>query len=142
MRRAFLALALMPALAACGGSSSGTTAVVPIERASDLAIIGVEFTPASPRAGEAVTASVQWADLAGNEPFPVLVTIELVVEPDALGRICSWESDRAAGTVTCDFAGWTDPGRYRWDAWVDTRRVVEEPNEGNNTLNGTIAVGE
>ena len=141
MRRPALVPALVLLLAACGGSASGTTAAVSIDRASDPAITAVTFDPASPRVGEVVTATVQWADLAGNDPFPVRITIDLVLQPDALGRVCSWESDQAAGTVSCEFPGWAETGTYRWDAWVDTLRVVEEPNEGNNTLGGTISVG-
>jgi len=57
-------------------------------------------------------------------------------------KIRSWETRLAMGTASCEFAGWTEPGTFRWDAWVDTLRVVEEPNEGNNTLGGTITVEE
>jgi hypothetical protein len=109
-------------------------------RDSDLTVVAVTFDPATPVAGEPVTVAVQWADLAADEPFAVPVTIDLVLQPDALGRVCSWETREAMGTVSCEFAGWAEPGTYRWDAWVDTLRVVEEPNEGNNTLGGSITV--
>lgn len=140
-------LALLPALAlllvACGGpaSSSSTTTAVPAGRDSDLAIVAVTFDPAAPVAGEAVTATVQWADLATDEPFAVPITIDLVLQPDALGLACTWETRLALGSVTCEFAGWVEPGTYHWDAWVDTLKVIEEPNEGNNTLGGSVTVG-
>ncbi len=142
VRRLLLLAALVALLAACGGSSSPTTAVVPISRGSDLTVVAVTFDPPSPRVGEVVTATIQWVDLGGDEPFPVPITLDLVLQPDALGRVCSWETRLAMGTASCEFAGWTEPGTFRWDAWVDTLRVVEEPNEGNNTLGGTITVEE
>jgi len=134
---------LIPAVAllaaACSGSAVTTTAV-PLGRNSDLTIVAVTFDPSVPRAGEEVTATVQWVDLAADTPFPVEITIDLVVQPDALGRVCSWETREALGTATCRFAGWADPGTYAWDAWVDTLKIIEEPNEGNNTLTGSITV--
>ena len=142
VRRFLLLAALVALLAACGGSSSPTTAVVPISRGSDLTVVAVTFDPPSPRVGEVVTATIQWVDLGGDEPFPVPITLDLVLQPDALGRVCSWETRLAMGTASCEFAGWAEPGTFRWDAWVDTLRVVEEPNEGNNTLGGTITVEE
>lgn len=140
MRRLLLVPGLVTLLAACSGSASPTTAVVPIGRGSDLTVVAVTFDPPSPRVGEAVTATIQWVDLGGDEPFPVPITLDLVLQPDALGRVCSWETDLALGVDSCEFAGWAEPGTFRWDAWVDTLRVIEEPNEGNNTLGGTITV--
>jgi hypothetical protein len=139
--RLALILALALLAAACTGSPAATTAV-PLGRNSDLTIVAVTFEPAAPRAGEEVTATVQWVDLAADTPFPVKITIDLVLQPDALGRVCSWETTEALGTATCRFAGWADPGTYSWDAWVDTLKIIEEPDEGNNTLTGTITVGE
>lgn len=129
-------------LAACGGSSSPTTAGVPIGRGSDLTVVAVTFDPPSPRVGEVVTATIQWVDLGGDESFPVPITLDLVLQPDALGRVCSWETRLALGTASCEFPGWVEPGTFGWDAWVDTLKVVEEPNEGNNTLGGSITVEE
>lgn len=142
MRRTALLPVLALLLAACGGSPSSVTPAVPLVRGSDLALAAVTFEPPDPRVGEVVTATVQWVDLGGDAPFPVPITIDLMLQPDALGLVCSWETHLALGTVTCDFPGWTEPGNYRWDAWVDTLKVVEEPNEGNNTLSGLITVGE
>jgi hypothetical protein len=127
-------------LAACGGSSSPTTAAVAIGRGSDLTVVAVTFDPPTPRVGEMVTATIQWVDLGGDAAFPVPITLDLVLQPDALGRVCSWETLLAMGTASCEFTGWAEPGAFRWDAWVDTLRVVEEPNEGNNTLGGSITV--
>ncbi|MBN2113891.1 MAG: hypothetical protein JW785_07180 [Acidimicrobiia bacterium] len=140
MRRLTTLPVLALLLAACSGSSPATTAVVPIGRGSDLTVAAVTFDPEAPRVGDEVIATVQWVDLAGDEPFPVPITIDLMLQPDALGLVCSWETVEALGTVSCSFPGWTDPGVYRWDAWVDTLKVIEEPNEGNNTLGGTISV--
>ncbi|MFH1331501.1 MAG: hypothetical protein ABIJ48_12765 [Actinomycetota bacterium] len=142
MRRLVLVTALVVFLAACGGFPSSTTSVVPIGRGSDLTVAVVTFDPPAPCVGEVVTVAVQWVDLAGDEPFPVPITVDLVLQPDALGLVCSWESTLALGTVTCEFPGWAESGTYRWDAWVDTLKVVEEPNEGNNTLGGSITVGD
>jgi len=142
MRRAaaLLVPALALLLAACGGSSSSVTPAVSMGRGSDLTVAAVTFDPPVPRVGEAVTVAVQWVDLAADAPFPAPITIDLMLQPDALGRVCSWESTLALGTVTCEFPGWAEPGTYQWDAWVDTLRVIEEPNEGNNTLGGLITV--
>ncbi|MBM3696582.1 MAG: hypothetical protein FJW79_11750 [Actinobacteria bacterium] len=140
MRRHGAAPVLASLLAACTVSSPGPTPAVPISRGSDLAVAAVTFIPPSPRVGESVTAVVDWVDLGGDAPFPVPVTIDLVLQPESLGRVCSWETLEALGTVSCEFPGWTEPGTYRWDAWVDSLKVVEEPNEGNNTLGGTITV--
>jgi hypothetical protein len=104
-------------------------------------VVAVTFDPPAPVAGEAVTATVQWVDLAADEPFAVPITIDLVLQPDALGLVCTWETRLALGAVSCEFAGWAEPGVYRWDAWVDTLKVSDEPNEGNNTLGGSITVG-
>jgi len=137
-----LALILVCVLlaASCAGSSSSTTALVPMERGSDLTVTAVTFDPPAPRAGERVSVMVEWMDVARSDPFPVPFTIDLVLQPDALGLVCSWETQLAYGTMTCEFAGWAEPGSYSWDAWVDTLKVVEEPNEGNNTLGGYITV--
>ena len=97
MRRLLLLAALVALPAACGGSSSPTTAVVPIGRGSDLTVVAVTFDPPSPRVGEVVTATIQWVDLGGDESFPVPITLDLVLQPDALGRVCSWETDLALG---------------------------------------------
>jgi hypothetical protein len=140
MRRAALLPALALLLAGCGGSSSSTTPAAPLGRGSDLTVAVVTFDPPAPRVGEAVTVAVQWVDLAADAPFPGPITIDLMLQPEALGRVCSWETTLALGTVTCEFPGWTEPGTYQWDAWVDTLKVIEEPNEGNNTLGGTITV--
>lgn len=143
MRRAALVTpALVLLLAACGGSPPSTTPAVSLGRGSDLTVVAVTFDPPAPRVGEAVTVTVQWVDLAADAPFPAPVTIDLMLQPDALGLVCSWESTLALGTVVCEFPGWTEPGTYQWDAWVDTLKVVDEPNEGNNTLSGSITVGE
>ena len=141
MRRLFPITALALSLAACGGAASSTTPTAPPGRGSDLTVAAVTFDPPAPGVGEAVTVAVQWVDLAADAPFPAPITIDLMLQPDSLGRVCSWESTLALGTVTCQFPGWTEPGTYRWDAWVDTLRAIEEPNEGNNTLGGTITVG-
>ena len=143
VRRVVLPLAWALLLTGCAGSASSPapTGTAPAARGSDLAVAAVTFDPPAPVAGEAVTATVQWVDLAADEPFAAPITIDLVLQPDALGRVCTWETRLALGTVTCEFAGWAEPGTYRWDAWVDTLKVSEEPNEGNNTLSGLITVG-
>ena len=140
MRRPAWLPVLALAAAACGGSPSATTPAVPMSQGSDLTVVAVAFDPPSPRVGEEVSVAVQWVDLGRDVTFPVGIAIDLMLEPDALGRVCSWETRLALGTVTCEFPGWAEPGTYRWDAWVDTLKVVEEPNEGNNTLGGTITV--
>jgi hypothetical protein len=143
VRRVVLLPALALLLSACSGSGSSVTSTgaAPQARDSDLTVAGVTFDPVAPVAGEPVTATVQWVDLAAVEPFAVPITIDLMLQPETLGLVCTWESRLALGTVTCEFAGWAEPGTYRWDAWVDTLKVIEEPNEGNNTLGGSITVG-
>jgi hypothetical protein len=127
--------------ASCAGSTSTTTGAVPLELGSDLTVVSVTFDPAAPHAGEPASVAVEWVDLGRDETFPVPVTLDLVLQPDALGLVCSWETAEPYGIVSCDFAGWAEPGSYTWDAWVDTLKVVEEGDEGNNLLSGTIIVG-
>jgi hypothetical protein len=142
MRRLALLLASALLLCACSGAASTATSGMTTVRDSDLTVVEVTFEPAAPAAGEAVRVTVQWVDVAADEPFAIPITIDLVLQPDALGLVCSWETREAMGTVSCEFPGWAEPGTYGWDAWVDTLKVIDEPNEGNNTLGGSITVGE
>lgn len=137
------------AAAVAAGSVAGAGAVSAAPTAPDLVVTAVKWSPGT-AAGQHVLFSATIAN-RGTAPTPAGTVSGIAFQVD--GNLVTWSDQRTAAlapgeSATLEAVGgpagsatWTaTAGRHRLRAFVDDAHRIGESDEGNNTLDTTVAV--